>query len=63
MILTDPPALPRTVAFQGWLVPTLGKGYGYFLLPQLANPLASPPTTATTSPILSGKVLLEAVTR
>jgi hypothetical protein len=63
MILTDPPALPRTVAFQGWLVPTLGKGYGYFLLPQLANPLATPPTTATTSPILSGKVLLEAVTR
>jgi hypothetical protein len=63
MTLTDPPALPRTVAFQGWLVPTLGKGYGYFLLPQLANPLASPPTTATTSPILSGKVLLEAVTR
>jgi hypothetical protein len=63
MTLTDPPALPRTVAFQGWLVPTLGKGYGYFLLPQLANPLATPPTTATTSPILSGKVLLEAVTR
>jgi hypothetical protein len=45
------------------MVPTLGKGYGYFLLPQLANPLATPPTTATTSPILSGKVLLEAVTR
>ena len=63
MTLTDPPALPRTVAFQGWLVPTLGYGYGHFLLPQLADPLARPPTTATTSPILSGKVLLEPVQR
>ena len=54
--LRDAPAAPRTVKFQGWLVPTESRGYGYFLLPQLANP---PSTTAGTSPIFSGKVVLE----
>lgn len=57
-VLKDPPAAPRTVTFQGQLVPALSQGYGYFLLPQLADPAAIPPTTATTSPILSGKVVL-----
>jgi uncharacterized repeat protein (TIGR03803 family) len=47
--LKDAPAAPRTVKFQGQLVPTESRGYGYFLLPQLAAP----------SPILSGKVVLE----
>jgi hypothetical protein len=48
--LTDEGAAPRTVKFQGQLVPTLGKGYGWFLLPASA---------ANTSPILSGRVILE----
>ncbi len=52
--LTDG-ALSRIVSFQGQLDSSQGKGFGYFLLPQLANP---PTTTATTSPILSGSVEL-----
>jgi|GEM_PF-777273 len=55
--LTDGAVL-RTVSFQGQLVSPLGKGYGYFLLPQLADPLAVPPITSANSPILSGKVVL-----
>ena len=47
--LKDAPAAPRTVKFQGQLVATESRGYGYFLLPQLAAP----------SPILSGRVVLE----
>ena len=58
--LTDG-AVVRTVSFQGQLVSPLGKGYGYFLLPQLADPLAVPPTTSATSLILSGKVVLGAI--
>jgi hypothetical protein len=54
--LKDAPAAPRTVKFQGWLVPTESRGYGYFLLPQLAAP---PATSASTSPIMSGRVVLE----
>ncbi len=52
--LTDPVAILRTVSFQGQLVSPLGKGYGYFLLPQLQPSLK-------TSPILSGQVVLEAI--
>lgn len=48
----------RTVSFQGMLVSPPGRGYGYFLLPQKADALAIPPTTSSTSPILSGKVIL-----
>ncbi len=51
--LTDG-SVSRGVLFQGQMVPSLGKGYGYFLLPGLAP-------SVTTSPILSGSVLLEAV--
>ena len=54
-VLTDGVLTPRTVTFQGQLDSSQGKGFGYFLLPQLANP---PTTTATTSPILSGSVEL-----
>lgn len=53
--------LSRTVKFYGLLVPRTGinVGAGYFLLPQL--PLDGPPkTTLTTSPVLSGQMLLEA---
>ena len=58
--LNDSPGGLRTVPFHGWLVPGEGKGYGYFMLPQLADPTALPPITATTSPILSGRVVLDA---
>lgn len=49
----------RVVTYQGLVLRhATGErtGHGYFLLPQLAQPTASPPTTATTSPILSGDV-------
>jgi ELWxxDGT repeat protein len=52
----------RTGYFTIQLVPALGKGQGYILLPQLADPAANPPTTEATSPILAGKVVLEALT-
>lgn len=43
----------RKVAFYGLLVPRLGKGYGYFLLPELTN--------LKPAPVLSGEVVLEPV--
>jgi uncharacterized delta-60 repeat protein len=43
--------LPRPVRFEGLLVPRLGRGGGFFLLPQLAQPTL---TTGRTSPVLSG---------
>ena len=56
----------RKVTYQGLVVPITstpvlldGVGYGYFLLPKLADPSAVPPTTAATSPIQSGLVVLE----
>jgi|GEM_PF-762342 len=59
--ITPTKDLKRTAAFQGMIVDDgeSMKGYGFFLLPQM--PTASPKTTAKTSPILSGGVLLEAV--
>ena len=51
----------RSASFNGLLVPRLGvqQGVGYFLLGEL--PSAGPPaTTLTTSPLLSGQVLIEA---
>ncbi len=61
--LTDTVAgkvVTRTVTFQGQIVSTLNKGFGYFLLPQLADSTAVPPTTASNSPILAGSVVLQA---
>lgn len=46
---------PRKASMLGVVVPRLGQGLGFFLLPEPANP---PSTTATTSPLLSGTVAL-----
>lgn len=46
----------RTSSFRGMLVPGLNRGEGLFLMPQLPNPSATPPTTNANSPILPGKV-------
>ena len=49
--------LPRTVKYQGILVPGADpQGGGWFLLPQLAQP---PQTKASTAPVLSGKVTVD----
>jgi hypothetical protein len=45
--------LTRRVTYFGLVVPRLGKGFGYFLLPEL--------TALTPVPLLSGQVLLEKV--
>jgi uncharacterized delta-60 repeat protein len=58
-ILADPGAANRTGNFQGQLLSGEQKGYGFFLLPQLPDPMGSPPTTVNTSPILSGMVVLQ----
>ncbi len=61
-VLNDPNPLDenrtirRSVAFRGITVPSLGVAEGFFLLPQLPDPSAEPPTTMSTSPIYSGKV-------
>jgi uncharacterized delta-60 repeat protein len=56
----DPGSPSRTISFTGVLVPRLGIGAGFFMLPQL--PSAGPPaTTQANSPILSGKVLLQGI--
>ena len=44
-----------SIPFQGQIVSTQSEGFGYFLLPQLAVP----PIKASTTPILSGAVLLQ----
>lgn len=56
-----PPVVKRPVSFEGMVVPTDGglRGYGFYLLPQLPSNEAEPPTTPTTSPVLSGTVHLE----
>ncbi|SKA95078.1 Putative Ig domain-containing protein [Prosthecobacter debontii] len=59
---SDSKPLVRSAAFQGMLVPRLGLGAGFFLLPQMPDATATPPTTAKTSPILSGQVLFEPFT-
>ncbi len=53
--------LSRTVSYYGLLVPRVGvkHGVGFLLLPELPS-LGLPITTLSTSPIYSGKVLLEA---
>lgn len=63
-VLEDPDPLDesrtiqRKVTFRGMTVPGLNMAEGYFLLPQLPDPLADPPTTLNTSPIYSGKMTL-----
>ncbi len=59
--MTPSKPLKRPASFQGMIVDDGEslKGYGFFLLPQM--PTATPRTTPTTSPILSGGVLLETV--
>ncbi len=51
-------SISRTANFNGVLLRRLGKGVGYFLLNQLPS-AGPPPTTLTTSPILSGQVIIE----
>jgi hypothetical protein len=51
-------SISRTANFNGVLLRRLGKGVGYFLLNQLPSE-GPPPTTLTTSPILSGQVIIE----
>ena len=48
--------LQRTSTFRGMVVPGFNRGEGFFLLPQLPDPAATPPITSANSPILSGKV-------
>ncbi|HYF33834.1 MAG TPA: hypothetical protein VD994_00980, partial [Prosthecobacter sp.] len=58
---TSPPiaVITRTVSYTGVMVPRLNQGVGHFILPQL--PSVSAGTTLTTSPQLSGQVLLDAL--
>ncbi|MDB6075156.1 MAG: propanediol utilization protein, partial [Verrucomicrobiaceae bacterium] len=71
--LNDPnPALPKSpfirasIPYQGLVIRNSGglTGFGYYLLPQLptALPPQTPPLTLSTTPILSGQVVLETVT-
>jgi hypothetical protein len=52
----------RSVKYYGIITTTSRgtEGYGCFMLTQLADPAASPPTTTDSSPVLSGSVLLQA---
>jgi PKD repeat protein len=53
--------ITRKVTYYGIIVPTSSgsSGYGCYLLQQLPEPLATPPTTMTSTPFLAGNVLLE----
>ncbi|MES2594942.1 MAG: choice-of-anchor D domain-containing protein [Verrucomicrobiota bacterium] len=51
--------IQRKVKWSGVLVPRLNRGVGCCQIPQLPDAAASPPTTSTTSPILSGQAILE----
>ena len=53
--------LSRTVHYYGQIVPRAGlnQGVGYFLLPELPSYANAQATTLSTSPILSGKVVLQ----
>lgn len=54
----SPATVNRNVSYNGVFLRRTGRGHGFFLLEQL--PSAGPPaTTPTTSPIFSGRVLLE----
>ena len=49
--------ITRTVPWYGILVPRISQGVGQFQMPQL--PTANPKTTTSTSPILSGRMVLQ----
>jgi uncharacterized repeat protein (TIGR03803 family) len=55
------PGKPRKATFSGLVIPRRKQGVGHFLLPQPGDPGAQPPTSDTTSPILSGAVKLQSV--
>jgi hypothetical protein len=57
--LREGKTLSRTLAGQSLWIPHLRQAIGQFTLPQLADPSATPPTTATTSPIYSGRTIIE----
>lgn len=50
--------ISRSATYFGALVPRLSQGVGHFLLAQMPDPVGPPVTTLTTSPILSGQVVL-----
>lgn len=54
------PPIVRTSNFNGVFIRRIGAGVGYFLLNQLPS-AGPPPTTLTTSPILSGQVYLQPI--
>lgn len=47
-----------TVTFRGMMLPELNTGGGFFQLPMLPDPEATPPIANSATPILSGKVLV-----
>jgi len=57
--LDESRTVKRKVTFRGMTVPGVNMAEGFFLLPQLPDPLADPPTTLNTSPIYSGRILLQ----
>ncbi len=54
-------SLTRLVPYRGILLQGIDRGVGYFHVPLPPDPQAQPPTKTTTSPIVSGSVLLRAV--
>ncbi len=61
--LAEPKPLTRTSAFSGYIVrdaANLRQGYGSFTLPKMPQNSVMPFTTSSTSPILSGNVVLKA---
>ena len=51
------PKVTRPVTFQGVLVPSIGNGTGYFLLPRIAGP----PADVIKSPMISGQVRIQSL--
>ncbi|GEP46295.1 hypothetical protein BGE01nite_55860 [Brevifollis gellanilyticus] len=51
--------ITRNVPYRGILLQEQGIGVGYFLLPTLPDPEATVRTTLATSPLVSGRVLIE----
>ncbi|GEP45945.1 hypothetical protein BGE01nite_52360 [Brevifollis gellanilyticus] len=55
-----PGQITRKVTYSGVVLPGYANGVGHYLLPTLPDPNAEPPTTLSTSLIISGSVLIEA---